>query len=685
MLRARDDDVVGQALGGDPPAVVADQRDRHAAPRRRASASASITLRELPDVDSASSASPAAAVGDHLPREDRVDADVVGDRGQDRGVLGQVDRRPRRCRAVRRAEVGDDVHRVGRRAAVAEREQLAAALEARAQRRGGARSASSRLSVSVCARSAPISSRLHQHRAAHVVDHRLELVLAARPGTGTGSSRRRRRGRGARRARRAGRGARRTRARAPTARGRASRPAPGGRTGPRSAARTPTRRRPARTRSSGSRARGRARPRAPPRRRPRRRRTRSRCRRARASSASCAASSPPSPARPIAGSARLPTITGWTNSTATWRASERAAGERPNATSRPPRAKRSAIRWHRRASRSASSVEELAVGLRCAARAAPAGARPGIAGERPPRSCGRPRSRVGERAASHSRHASTPSPVRALTSIRSTSGWTWSMLYRSASRSKSRCGSRSILLTSTSSQARNISGYFSGLSSPSVTEQTITRASSPISKLGRADEVADVLDDSRSISSSGSARDRRADHVRVEVALAAEAGVGVELGDRHVQAGEAVGVQRALHVALEHARRARRAGSSTTRSSSVVLPAPGALMKLTTVTPARSKSARLARGDRVVGVERLLDDLHLGAMHAASSTSIDSTSNSLPADDRDVAAAAARAAERRDLDLPLARARHRSAAAPRPSPARAARPRRRVPRATNSK
>ena len=31
--------------------------------------------------------------------------------------------------------------------------------------------------------------------------------------------------------------------------------------------------------------------------------------------------------RPIAGSARLPTITGWTNSTATWRTSERAAGE----------------------------------------------------------------------------------------------------------------------------------------------------------------------------------------------------------------------------------------------------------------------------------------------------------------------------------------------------------------------
>ena len=36
-----------------------------------------------------------------------------------------------------------------------------------------------------------------------------------------------------------------------------------------------------------------------------------------ASSATCGAICPPSPASPSAGSARLPTITGWTNSTAT--------------------------------------------------------------------------------------------------------------------------------------------------------------------------------------------------------------------------------------------------------------------------------------------------------------------------------------------------------------------------------
>ena len=98
-----------------------------------------------------------------------------------------------------------------------------------------------------------------------------------------------------------------------------------------------------------------------------------------------------------------------------------------------------------------------------------------------------------------------------------------------------------------------MSGYFSGLSSPSVTEVTITRASSPIRNSAGHTRLPTFSTISRSISSSGSDGDRRADHVRVEVTLAAEARIGVELGHRHVQAREAVGVHRPLHVALEHA------------------------------------------------------------------------------------------------------------------------------------
>ena len=133
------------------------------------------------------------------------------------------------------------------------------------------------------------------------------------------------------------------------------------------------------------------------------------------------------------------------------------------------------------------------------------------------------------------------------------------------------------MLTSTSSQVRNISGYLSGLSSPSVTEHDHHARVLADAELGRADEVADVLDDQQVDLVERQRRDRRADHVRVEVALAAEAGVGVELDHGHVQAGEAIGVQRSLHVALEHAdahagqarrRRARAASSCRRRARS---------------------------------------------------------------------------------------------------------------------
>ena len=321
-------------------------------PRRRASASASITLRR---------------VARRREREQR--------RRRPTRRRSPGGRRSRRCRcrwrsrsgsrsprsgrspaapaARRRAEVGDGVHRVGRRAAVAEREQLAA--RARSSRAAPPRPREQRsaLSVSVCARSAPISSAFISTERADVVDDRLELALALVQER-------------VQEARRAGvvdaaRVAAREQAAVLEEHVHELPEHVVERLDQLLADVAGRRRRlelvlgaaPARTRSSGSRARARARAREPPRRRPRRRRTRSRCRPAARAARPARASSPPSPARPIAGSARLPTITGWTNSTATWRASERAAGERPNAIRRPPRAKRSAIRWQSRASRSA--------------------------------------------------------------------------------------------------------------------------------------------------------------------------------------------------------------------------------------------------------------------------------------------------------------------------------------------
>ncbi len=65
--------------------------------------------------------------------------------------------------------------------------------------------------------------------------------------------------------------------------------------------------------------------------------------------------------------------------------------------------------------------------------------------------------------------------------------------------------------------------------------------------------------------------------------------------DRHVQRRQPVGVHASPPRRPRARRRARPRRSASTRSSSVVLPAPGALMKFTTRTPARSKSSRLAR------------------------------------------------------------------------------------------
>ncbi len=301
---------------------------------------------------------------------------------------------------------------------------------------------------------------------------------------------------------RAARGARRTRARAPRARDTASRPAPGARGDRSPAARAPTRPPPARMRSSSIHDRGRPQSRGPPLPRPCRRRTRSRCRRA----VRAAAPALPTPRRPR--SARSPAAP--------------ACRRSPGARTRPRRGARPSV--------PPASARTRPAGRR-GRTARPSGGTDGPAAESPartmprwPRSAARasPRASACPRArprrsperpspgARHERHkpvapASTPSPVRALTSIRGTPGWTWSRWYVNLSRSKSRCGSRSILLTITSSQARNISGYLSGLSSPSVTDETITRTSSPTRNSAGQTRLPTFSITSRSISASGSA------------------------------------------------------------------------------------------------------------------------------------------------------------------------------------
>ena len=86
--------------------------------------------------------------------------------------------------------------------------------------------------------------------------------------------------------------------------------------------------------------------------------------------------------------------------------------------------------------------------------------------------------------------------------------------------------------------------------------------------------------------------------------------------------------------------------------------------------------------DRVVGVERVLDDPDLHAMHAVLLHLDRLDLQLVAARPPRPAAAARRAAERRQLELPLALAAVAAQPRRRPAPARAARPRRRVSRET---
>ena len=109
------------------------------------------------------------------------------------------------------------------------------------------------------------------------------------------------------------------------------------------------------------------------------------------------------------------------------------------------------------------------------------------------------------------------------------------------------------MLTSTSSQVRNISGYFSGLSSPSVTDETITRASSPTRNSAGHTRLPTFSITSRSMSCSGSAGSAERTMLASRWHSPPKPGSVLSWVTGHVQLREPVGVHAALHVALEHA------------------------------------------------------------------------------------------------------------------------------------
>ena len=105
-------------------------------------------------------------------------ADVVGDGGDDRRVGREVERGARGPAAGGRrpGEVGDHVHRIGGRAAVAEGQQPAAGVEGRAQvGRGGAQGLET-VAQRLLAQRADLVG-LHRRRGGDVAQDRVEVVL----------------------------------------------------------------------------------------------------------------------------------------------------------------------------------------------------------------------------------------------------------------------------------------------------------------------------------------------------------------------------------------------------------------------------------------------------------------------------------------------------------------------------
>ena len=101
------------------------------------------------------------------------------------------------------------------------------------------------------------------------------------------------------------------------------------------------------------------------------------------------------------------------------------------------------------------------------------------------------------------------------------------------------------------------------------------------------------------------------------MALAPEPRIGVQLRDRNMQAGEAVGIERSLDVALERpdANALRRVGGDPLEQR--CLPGTGRAHQVHDRHLMAVEVFAVGASNRVVGVECVLDNSHLGPVHEA--------------------------------------------------------------------
>src|SRR6201999_2438388 len=195
---------------------------------------------------------------------------------------------------------------------------------------------------------------------------------------------------------------------------------------------------------------------------------------------------------------------------------------------------------------------------------------------------------------SQSNQSAMPTPVRALTGKIAAAGLTSRTRATYESTSASKYGTKSILLSKTTSTDRNITGYFSGLSSPSVTEDNIAFACSPTSNSAgqtRLPTFSMITRSNPGRSRPGSARltmgaSRWHSPPNPLLVLSSDTWAPRPLS---FAASRSVAMSPST-TPIENS----PASSSSVACNTVVLPDPGELIRLTARIPLLSNAARLA-------------------------------------------------------------------------------------------
>src|ERR671911_1462583 len=152
-------------------------------------------------------------------------------------------------------------------------------------------------------------------------------------------------------------------------------------------------------------------------------------------------------------------------------------------------------------------------------------------------------------------------------------------------------------------------------------------------ELRRTHQVPHVLDDKYVYVVEREFAEAGADHVGVQMALAAETRVGIHLHQRDVETGQPVGVQGSLHVALQDAQTKPAAQPLQGTLQQRRLSCSRRAHHVYRVRPCPIEQVPVGPGERVVGVQDVLLDHFLDrrTMHPyASSNSSDSTISSSP-------------------------------------------------------